>query len=266
MTSGACSTAPPVMWASAWWPRQTPSTGSSERFSTSSETPTSRACSGRPGARGDHDVVHRQRRELVPRQLVVAHDHGLVAVDLAQQVEEVERERVVVVDQERPHGRIYTLPNVGTGERPFVAPARRRDGHPRGCRHARDHARQARADRGAGSCGRARHRAVRRHLGAAGRRGGSPSSRLRGTTAGSRATAIRTCSRCPTSRRPASSRGTTARRCCCATSSIATAAPSRCRRAPSCARWSIAPRPWASSRSSGSSSSSTRCARRRSRC
>ena len=85
----------------------------------------------------------------------------LVAVDLAQQVEEVERERVVVVDQERAHGRIYTLPNVGTGERPFVAPARRRDGHPRGCRHARDHARQARADRGAGSCGGARHRAVR---------------------------------------------------------------------------------------------------------
>ena len=100
------------------------------------------------------------------------------------------------------------------------------------------------------SCGRARHRVVRRHLGAAGRRGRSPSSRLRGTTAGSRATAIRTCSRCPTSRRPASSRGTTARRCCCATSSIATAAPSRCRRAPCCARWSIAPRPWASSRSS----------------
>ena len=65
---------------------------------------------------------------------------------------------------------------------------------------------------------------------------------------------------------PHRSRGTTARRCCCATSSIATAAPSRCRRAPSCARWSIAPGPWASSRSSGSSSSSTRCARRRSRC
>ena len=71
----------------------------------------------------------------------------------------------------------------------------------------------------------------------------------RGTTAGSRATAIRTCSRCPTSRRPAWSRGTTARRCCCATSSIATAAPSRCRRARSCAPWSIAPGPWASSRS-----------------
>ena len=56
-----------------------------------------------PGAGRDHDVVHAQRRDLLPRQLVVAHDDRLVAVDLAQQVEEVEGERVVVVDQERAH-------------------------------------------------------------------------------------------------------------------------------------------------------------------
>ena len=49
MTSGAWSIAPPAAWASAWWPRQTPSTGTSARWSTSSETPTSRSCSGRPG-------------------------------------------------------------------------------------------------------------------------------------------------------------------------------------------------------------------------
>ena len=61
---------------------------------------------GAPRAGRDHDVVHRQRRELLPRQVVVAHHDRLVAVDLAQQVEEVERERVVVVDQERAHGRI----------------------------------------------------------------------------------------------------------------------------------------------------------------
>jgi hypothetical protein len=54
----------------------------------------------------DHDVVGAQRRELLPRELVVAHDDRLVASDLAQQVEEVEGERVVVVDQERAHGRI----------------------------------------------------------------------------------------------------------------------------------------------------------------
>ena len=59
-----------------------------------------------PGAGRDHDVVHGQRRDLIPRQLVVAHDDRLVAVDLAQQVEEVEGERVVVVDQEGAHRRI----------------------------------------------------------------------------------------------------------------------------------------------------------------
>ena len=67
---------------------------------------------GPPGARRDHDVVEAQRLELLPRQLVVAHDDRLAAVDLAQQVEEVEGEGVVVVDQERAHGRIYTLPTL----------------------------------------------------------------------------------------------------------------------------------------------------------
>ncbi len=64
---------------------------------------------GAAGAGGDDDVVDRQRRQLLPRQLVVADDDRLVATGLAQQVEEVEGERVVVVDQERAHGRIYTL-------------------------------------------------------------------------------------------------------------------------------------------------------------
>jgi hypothetical protein len=73
-----------------------------------------------PGAGRDHDVVHRQRRDLIPRQLVVAHDDRLVAVDLAQQVEEVEGERVVVVDQKRAHGRTYTLPTLGTGVAPII--------------------------------------------------------------------------------------------------------------------------------------------------
>ena len=58
---------------------------------------------GPPRARGDDDVVHRQRRELLPRLLVVADDDRLLAVDLAQQVEEVEGEGVVVVDQQRAH-------------------------------------------------------------------------------------------------------------------------------------------------------------------
>ena len=49
MTSGACSIVPPKAYASSWWPRQTPSTGTSARRSTSSETPASRGRSGRPG-------------------------------------------------------------------------------------------------------------------------------------------------------------------------------------------------------------------------
>jgi hypothetical protein len=53
------------------------------------------------GAGRDHDVVDAQRGQLLPRQLVVARDDRLVAVDLADQMEEVEGERVVVVDQER---------------------------------------------------------------------------------------------------------------------------------------------------------------------
>ena len=70
---------------------------------------------GAPGTWRDHDVVHRQRGELLPRQLVVAHDDRLVAVDLAQQVEEVEGERVVVVDQERAHGSHLHSADLGTG-------------------------------------------------------------------------------------------------------------------------------------------------------
>ena len=69
-----------------------------------------------PGAGRDHDVVHRQGRDLLPGQLVVAYDDRLLAVDLPQQVEEVEGERVVVVDQEGAHGRIYTLPALAHSE------------------------------------------------------------------------------------------------------------------------------------------------------
>src|SRR5919202_6393166 len=71
MASGACSTVPRVL---------------------------------RPAGPGrDHHVVRRQAGERVPRQLVVAHDDRLLTVDLAEQVEEVERVGVVVVDQQRAH-------------------------------------------------------------------------------------------------------------------------------------------------------------------
>ena len=56
----------------------------------------------------DHDVVEVLARELGPAHGVVAHDHGIASVDLRQELEQVERERVVVVQQEgldRAHDR-----------------------------------------------------------------------------------------------------------------------------------------------------------------
>src|SRR5215213_8116979 len=66
------------------------------------------------GTRRDHYVVRTQRDEFLPWNLVVAHDHRLADVDLAQQVEEVECVGVVVVDQQRaqpsPHCRAHGAP------------------------------------------------------------------------------------------------------------------------------------------------------------
>jgi hypothetical protein len=53
------------------------------------------------GAGRDDDVVEPPVPQLVPRDTVVPHDVRLDAVDLREQLEEVERVRVVVVDQER---------------------------------------------------------------------------------------------------------------------------------------------------------------------
>ncbi|MNC92158.1 hypothetical protein D3C83_85340 [compost metagenome] len=58
---------------------------------------------GAAGAGGDDDVVERPALELRPLGAVVSHHDGLLAVHLGQQLEEVEGERVVVVDQQRSH-------------------------------------------------------------------------------------------------------------------------------------------------------------------
>ena len=146
-----------------------------------------------------------------------------------------------------------------------VAPARRRDGHPRGCRHARDHARQARADR---ELDRAAEHGialcdviwalpvdeVEPVQPPPGHDGWFPRDGYPDMLA---MPDLETARIVPWHDR-------TALLLCDFVDRDGRAIPLS--RAPSCAPWSIAPRPWASSRSSGSSSSSTRCARRRSRC
>src|SRR5262245_32816458 len=126
MTSGACSLAPPLTCASAWWPRHAASPGMVCAFSSASSEirPSLARCDRRvpgvlrpAGRGGDDDVVGPQRRDLLPGQLVVADDDRLLTIDLAQQVEEVEGERVVVVDQQRFHGRAYTLPTLAPERR-----------------------------------------------------------------------------------------------------------------------------------------------------
>src|SRR5215211_6264894 len=58
-----------------------------------------------PRSRGDDDVVELQALQLIPRRLVIPHHERLHAVHLRQELEEVEGERVVVVDQQRAHRR-----------------------------------------------------------------------------------------------------------------------------------------------------------------
>ena len=82
----------------AWWPRQTPSTGTrpANARTIASETP---ASSGRPGPGRDDEVRRREPLRLVDRDLVVSPHHDLRS-ELAEQVRQVVRERVVVVDQQ----------------------------------------------------------------------------------------------------------------------------------------------------------------------
>jgi hypothetical protein len=66
------------------------------------------------GAGGDHDVVDVPALDLRRRQRVVVDDERLLAVDLIEQMEEVERVRVVVVDQQGSHpGRGIVPPAAG---------------------------------------------------------------------------------------------------------------------------------------------------------
>ncbi len=55
------------------------------------------------GAGGKNDIVVVQPLKLIPRQLVVAHDQRFAPIHRSQQMENVVGERVVVIDDQRPH-------------------------------------------------------------------------------------------------------------------------------------------------------------------
>ncbi len=83
-----------------WWPRQTPSSGirGPNRSTTSLEIPASR------GVHGPGEMISRLGRgrlDLVERDLIVA-DHPQLepGVDLAETLDQVIGERVVVINQE----------------------------------------------------------------------------------------------------------------------------------------------------------------------
>ena len=85
--------------------RRAPAPGRRTRAPIASETP---ALSGRPGPGRDHDVRRRQPLGLLDRDLVVPPHHHL-RPELAEQVRQVVRERVVVVDQEQHQPRLREL-------------------------------------------------------------------------------------------------------------------------------------------------------------
>ena len=126
--SPARTTLPPKAWPIAWWPRQTPSSGvrvSAAAAISARQMPASFGVQG-PGESRIAEGLQRHRRLDV--DLVVAADDGLGA-ELAQIVEEVVGEAVVVVDQQqhrrafrrlsgwRPPARaLYMAPAVGPGQ------------------------------------------------------------------------------------------------------------------------------------------------------
>ena len=213
---------PAGQMARAWWPRHTPSTGTAARERVERDADVARVL-GPARGRGDHYVVHIQRGELLPRELVVAHDHRLAAVDLTQQVEEVECVGVVVVDQQRAHPR-------PTFSRP---------------RHAGERAAVAR--RGSGFDRRLARRQIERALTARGHACGfAPVTRMVGRIDGRLASADTT------------SRSTTATSCSCAASREARSS----RSSSASTRWtrwalSACARSTARTRSSGRSTSSS---------
>ena len=102
-SSCAAPISPPKTSTIAWWPRHTPSSGHAAR-ERAHDLLGDAGGLGPARAGRDDEVRRRDRLRLLDRDLVVPpHDH--LRSQLAEQVREVVRERVVVVDQEDVHAR-----------------------------------------------------------------------------------------------------------------------------------------------------------------
>ncbi len=96
-------TLPPHAWTSAWWPRQTPSVGipaCGKRRTASSEIPASSGCTGRARRSRGHSRAA-SSSSTVARSLRTTSIVG--AAELAEVLDEVVGEAVVVVEDEDPH-------------------------------------------------------------------------------------------------------------------------------------------------------------------
>src|SRR4029450_1007309 len=100
MISGARTTSPPYTWPRHWCPRHTPSTGRrpAKWRVAGADEPGGR---GGPGARRAQPGAGVEGDEVVERLLVVA-PHHRIGPQLAQVLDEVVDEAVVVVDDEDP--------------------------------------------------------------------------------------------------------------------------------------------------------------------
>ena len=98
MGCGARMTSPPNASPIAWWPRQTPSTGMRGPNSriTSSETP---ACSGRPGP-GEMTTREWPSARSASSDASSLRRTTMLRAQLAQVLDQVVGERIVVVDDE----------------------------------------------------------------------------------------------------------------------------------------------------------------------
>jgi hypothetical protein len=100
MIAVAGTTRPPKAWPIAWWPRQTPRSGVPRLGRGRDQRQADAGAVGVAGAGRQHDRRGVHRHRLLHVDFVVAAHHHLRA-ELAEVVDEVVGEAVVVVDQQQ---------------------------------------------------------------------------------------------------------------------------------------------------------------------